>query len=242
MSGAGDIKRRSPGARPARVVSRSDKPTQAENAYMQLKKMILGGALPFGSQLLELEAADLLKVSRTPVREAMIRLEQEGMIELRPRHGMRVLPVSAQDMREIYDVLTALEGKAAELVAARKPGADELKGLWDAVADMDRSLESDDLNGWAKADERFHTLLIDLAGNARLKATVGHLWDQAHRARMATLRLRPRPDASNREHRALVEAIAQGDADRARHIHEEHRRNAGRLLVSILEDMGGSQL
>lgn len=242
MSGASETKRRSSRAKSARTTSRSDKPTQAENAYAQLKKMILGGSLPFGSQLLELEAAEMLNVSRTPVREAMVRLKQEGMIELRPRHGMRVLPVSAGDMREIYDVLTALEGKAAELVAVRQPGDDELKGLWDAVADMDRSLESDDLTGWAKADERFHALLVDLAGNARLKAMVGHLWDQAHRARMATLRLRPRPEASNREHRALVEAIAGGDADQARRIHEAHRRNAGRLLVSILEDMGGSQL
>ena len=238
MSGASDTKRRSSGAKP----SRADKPTQAENAYAQLKKMILGGSLPFGSQLLELEAAEMLNVSRTPVREAMVRLKQEGMIELRPRHGMRVLPVSARDMREIYDVLTALEGKAAELVAVRQPGADELQGLWDAVADMDRTLESDDLTGWAKADERFHAQLVDLACNERLKAMVGHLWDQAHRARMATLRLRPKPEASNREHRAMVEAIAQGDADKAREIHEAHRRNAGKLLVSILEDMGGGQL
>ncbi|MGL6180774.1 MAG: GntR family transcriptional regulator, partial [Aestuariivirga sp.] len=89
--------------------------SSAERAYRALKDLILGNQLPAGSQLLEQEAAQRLGMSRTPVREAMIRLEQDGVVEIRPRHGMRVLPVSSRDMREIYEVLTALESAAAEI-------------------------------------------------------------------------------------------------------------------------------
>ena len=94
-----------------------DRVSSAERAYRALKDLILSNELPAGSQLLEQEAALRLGMSRTPVREAMIRLEQDGVVEIRPRHGMRVLPVSAADMREIYDVLTSLEATAAEMVA-----------------------------------------------------------------------------------------------------------------------------
>src|SRR5262245_23811872 len=79
-----------------------EKETQREIAYRELKKLILDGALPAGAQLLEAEAADRLEMSRTPIREAMIRLREEGMVDIRPRHGMRVLPISAEDMQEIY--------------------------------------------------------------------------------------------------------------------------------------------
>jgi DNA-binding GntR family transcriptional regulator len=214
--------------------------TQADYAYGELKRMMLEGSLPFGAQMLEAEAAARLGVSRTPVREAMILLQQEGMVELRPRHGMRVLPVSADDMRDIYDVLTALEGKAAELVAEKRPDEKALAGLRDAVAEMERSLAAGDLDRWAAADERFHMQLIALTGNARLVGMVNQLRDQAHRARMATLRLRPSPEESNREHRALVEAIADGNPAEARRVHEAHRRRAKALLVGILRTLGGA--
>ena len=216
---------------------RAEKARQSDIAYDGLKRMIMGGRLPAGSQILELEASEQFGVSRTPVREAMVRLQQEGLVELRSRHGMRVLPVSAEDMREIYEVLTALEGKAAELAAGMNLTAEQLTPLEQAVEAMDRALESDDLKGWAMADEKFHAGLISLARNDRLKSMVAQLWDQAHRARMATLKMRPTPKASNREHRAVVDAIRRGDADTARSTHENHRRNAGELLVSILKDL-----
>ncbi|WP_424928902.1 GntR family transcriptional regulator [Amaricoccus tamworthensis] len=218
------------------------KPTQAEYAHAELKRMMLDGTLPFGTQMLESEAAERLKISRTPIREAMILLQQEGMVELRPRHGMRVLPVSADDMRDIYDVLTALEGKAAELLAERRLSQDELDGLWDAVEQMEAALAADELADWAEADDLFHLRLIDLTRNKRLIGMVNQLRAQAHRARMATLFLRPRPTESNREHRALVDAIASGDPAEARRMHEEHRTRAKELLVNILRSLGGAQM
>lgn len=219
-------------------VARGKGENQAERAYRELKRLILDGELPAGAHLLELEAAARLGMSRTPVREAMVRLQQEGMVEIRPRHGMRVLPVSSDDMREIYQVLTGLEATAARLAAQRGLSKGELAGLRVAVKDMDAALAADDLAAWAAADERFHASLVEASGNQRLIALVGQLWDQAHRARMLTLKLRPRPTASNRDHEALVEAIANGHADRARRIHAAHREQAGIMLVELLDRLG----
>ncbi len=221
--------------------SEQDRLSSAERAYRALKNLILSNELPAGSQLLELEAALRLGMSRTPVREAMIRLEQDGVVEIRPRHGMRILPVSAADMREIYDVLTSLEATAAEMVARKGVTAEELQGLKDAVGEMEAALACDNLDDWAAADHRFHELLVKLTGNQRLQQIVTQLSDQAHRARMLTLRLRPKPVGSNRDHAMLVDAIAARDGEAARRIHYEHRAKAGDMLVGLLNSLGFKQ-
>ena len=214
----------------------------ADRAYAEVKRRILDNEMPAGYQILEQELAEMLDMSRTPVREAMIRLAEEGMVEIRPRHGLRVLPLSASDMQEIYHILIALEATAAQLVAERGLSGDQLGELRAAVTDMDRALASDDLRGWAAADERFHKLLVEYCGNARLRALVGTFWDQSHRARMATLRLRPKPVDSNKDHAAVVDAITRGDAEAAREIHRQHRIRAGQILVSLLKEHGLTQL
>ena len=214
----------------------------ADRAYAEVKRRILDNEMPAGYQILEQELAELLEMSRTPVREAMIRLAEEGMVEIRPRHGLRVLPLSATDMEEIYQVLIALESTAAQLVAERGLSEEQLSELRAAVEDMDRTLATDDLRAWAAADERFHMLLVEFCGNARLRTLVGTFWDQAHRVRMATLRLRPKPVDSNKDHAAVVDAITRGDAEAAREIHRQHRIRAGRMLVSILKEHGLTQL
>lgn len=216
--------------------------SNTQRAYNELKKRILDNEMPAGFQALEQELAELLGMSRTPVREALIRLANEGMVEVRPRHGMRVLPISARDMREIYDLLTSLEATAAELVARDGLAQGDLDKLGRAVADMDAALAADDMPAWAQADERFHTLLIDFCGNVRLKAMVQTCWDQAHRVRMATLRLRPKPKDSNKEHAAVVDAIARRDSEAAWRIHREHRVRAGAMLIELLETHGIRQL
>jgi DNA-binding GntR family transcriptional regulator len=214
----------------------------SERAYRQLKQLILDNEIPAGSQMLELEAAARLGMSRTPVREAMVRLEQEGMVELRSRHGMRVLPISADALAEIYEILTALEGAAAEAAARKGADDEQLAGLQHAVDDMEVALASDDLIRWSRADARFHRLLVELAGNRRLAALVEQVSDQAHRARLTTLRMRPKPVGSNRDHAALVQAIRDRDPQRARDIHEQHRRRAAQMLVSLVRDFGLKQL
>lgn len=204
-------------------------------AYEQVRRRILDNVWPPGHRALEQEVALALGMSRTPVREALVRLQSEGLVVVVPRHGMQVLPVSPNDMREIYEILTALECMAAELVARSRPDEETLRPLVQATADMDAALAKDDLDAWARADESFHAQLVALAGNRHLQSTVMNYWDRAHRARMFSLRLRPKPVNSTREHRALLQHLIAGDAEAAARENRAHRERASRELLAIFE-------
>ncbi|RAH97449.1 GntR family transcriptional regulator [Acuticoccus sediminis] len=208
--------------------------TRSELAYVELKRRVLDNAFPVGSFFLEQELADLLNMSRTPIREALVRLANEGLVEIRPRHGMRVLPISPEDMREIYTILTALEAEVAAEVAARGLSDEELATLRKAVADMDAALAADDLDAWAVADAWFHRSLVGASANQRLRSVISQYWEQAHRVRMLTLRLRPKPVRSTQEHLALVNAIEARDPKLAWQIHRTHREQAADMLAEIL--------
>ncbi|MGE5791368.1 MAG: GntR family transcriptional regulator [Bacteroidota bacterium] len=214
---------------------RAPRGSRVDDAYRAIRKRILDNVYPPGYQALEQSLATELGISRTPVREALIRLQKEGLVDVVPRHGMRVLPVSPTDMKEIYEILSALESMAAELLAKRRPSDEELAPLERASRDMARALRADDLEGWAEADERFHRQLIDLAGNRLLAQAVLNFWDRAHRVRRITLRLRPKPVNSTKEHTALVERIRAGDPRGAHEVNRAHRERASRELLAILE-------
>ncbi|HEX6959901.1 MAG TPA: GntR family transcriptional regulator [Ferrovibrio sp.] len=216
--------------------------SQTRRAYEEIKRRILDNEMPPGMQALEQEVAQLLGMSRTPVREALIRLAQEGMVEVRPRHGMRVLPLSLADLREIYDILAALEATAAEIIAQRGLSEAELAQLETAAADMEAALARNDLNAWADGDARFHCLLVELSHNKRLQGMVEAVRDQSHRARMATLRIRPKPVLSNAEHAAVIEAIRSRDAEAAHRLHRAHRLRAADLVLALLQRHGLDQL
>ena len=206
-----------------------------ESAYRTMRQRILDNVWPPGYRALEQELSLELGMSRTPVREALSRLQREGLVEVIPRHGMSVLPVSADDMRDIYEMLTALEAMAAELAVRRKPSEAQLKPLLAASRDMARALQADDLDAWAAADERFHRHLVVLSGNRLLIDAVQNCWDRAHRARMVTLRMRPKPTHSTREHMDVVKKIRAGDARGAFDEHRAHRERGSRELLAILE-------
>jgi len=214
----------------------------SDSAYRELKRRILENEFSIGEQYLEQEIAGLLNMSRTPIREALVRLANEGLVEIRPRHGMRVKAISLKDVGEIYEILTALESSAAALATEKGLPDAAVTNLRQAVANMDSALEADDLSGWAAADERFHRLLVELSGNERLQVLVGTFMDQSHRLRMLTLRLRPKPTASNIDHRAVIDAIVKGDADSARRLHRQHREKSGRMLIGLLETHGLTKL
>ncbi|MGL6111607.1 MAG: GntR family transcriptional regulator [Rubrivivax sp.] len=216
--------------------------TLVDEAYEQIRRRILDNAWPPGHRALEQEVALTLGMSRTPVREALMRLQAEGLVEVIPRHGVRVLPVSPNDMREIYLILTALECMAAELLAQRKPTDKELEPLVAATKAMDKALKAEDLDAWAAADERFHAYLVELAGNRHLQATVLNYWDRAHRARMFTLRLRPKPVNSTKEHMQMVERLRAGDAAGAAAVTRAHRERVNRELVTIFEHFKLAQM
>ncbi len=212
--------------------------SQTDRAVAVLKEKILANELLPGSNHLESELAEMLDMSRTPVREALLVLEAQGLVEIRPRRGIRILPLSAQDMKEIYQLLTELESLAAAEVAAKGLSKKELAGLETCLERMETALKKQDRVAWAEADDQFHRKLVDLAGNRRLKQAVQMFWDQAHRARLVTLHMRPAPHRSNQDHRALLRAIARGDVDAARKLHREHRIGACELIVSLLSKHG----
>jgi DNA-binding GntR family transcriptional regulator len=212
----------------------------AELAYAAVRRKILDAEWPPGASVLEGAIALELGLSRTPVREALVRLQQDGLIEIVPRHGMRVAALSPADMREIYQVLGSLEPTAVELLAARAPTRRELAPLSQACDAMARALRgpAPDLAAWAVADEAFHAGLAKLCGNRRLAAMIMMVWDQAHRARMFTLRLRALPRASTDEHRAVLDAVLAGDPARAAKLYAAHRRRGGAELMAIIEKHG----
>ncbi len=209
--------------------------SNADRALSALRQMIFSGALMPGSDHLETELAERLGMSRTPVREAALMLQAQGLVEVRPRRGIRVLPVSAQDMADIYDILTELESLAAARAAEAAYSKPDLATLAETIRDMDAALAADDLRAWAEADDRFHRELVRLGGNARLSMIVSVMRDQVRRARATTLFIRPKPSKSNADHRTVYQAIAERNPVRAHDTHHAHRRAARDMLVALLE-------
>src|SRR3712207_6626667 len=188
--------------------AQAQKPSLVDGAYDALKNAIRNNVFAPGYQGSEQEIASQLGMSRTPVHEAIIRLQEEGLVRVLPRRGVVVCALSPEGMREIYGVIIALETASSELLAERPEGergpvADELDGV---NARMEAALAADDLVDWAGADERFHQLLVERSGNGRLARMFHTIMDQSHRARMLTLRLRPKPIASVAEHREIGRA------------------------------------
>lgn len=216
--------------------------SQTRRAYDELKRRILDNELPPGTQALEQQTAEWLGMSRTPVREALIRLAQEGMVEVRPRHGMRVLPIAIADLREIYDLLAGLEATAADILARRGLNAVEAAELEGLLKGMTAALDAGDLTTWAEGDARFHRRIVEMSGNQRLIIMVETIREQSHRARMATLQLRPKPVASNEEHAAVVAALRRRDGEAAVKLLRAHRLRSARLLIDLLEHHGLNHL
>ena len=214
----------------------TSKISRTETAYDKLKSEILSNRMPPGYQATEPELAIQLAMSRTPVREALIRLEADGLLEVIPRRGIRVLPVSPVDMKEIYEILTALEPEAAAALARNTPTAAKLAPLIKATERMEQALQQNDLASWAAADDDFHRKLVTLHDNHRLTSIVSSLLDQAHRARNVTLRLRTLPAKSTQEHRLIVEHIQAGEADAVTSVFRAHRKRASTELLEILKN------
>jgi DNA-binding GntR family transcriptional regulator len=208
--------------------------SSSQRAIQELRAKIFSGELAAGSDHLESELADLLDMSRTPIREAVLMLESQGLLELRPRKGVRILPLSPEDMAEVYDVLTELESHAAERAAASAYSEGDLAALASAIDDMDTAIAAENLDAWAEADERFHCELVRLGGNSRIQAIVGMMSDQVRRARNTTLFMRPLPTKSNEDHRRVYQAIRDGDPVTARTCHRQHRQHAKAILVELL--------
>jgi DNA-binding GntR family transcriptional regulator len=214
--------------------------SRVADAYQTLKAAIRDNVFAPGHQGSEQEIAARLGMSRTPVHEALIRLQEEGLVRVLPKRGVLVCPLTPDDMREVYDLIMAFEGTAAELIAQmdavpRAKIVDDLTALNRA---MQGALARDDRDAWAAADDQFHRALIDQAGNQRLARLANSIMDQSHRARMVTRKLRTRPDRSIADHQALIDALAIGDAVQAQGLARQHRQRARDELMPLLNDLG----
>lgn len=213
-----------------------------DRAYHDLKFRILEGRLPPGTSLLETEVASLLSLSRTPVREALIRLEEEGLVEVRPRHGITVKALSIEELEQIYQVFSTLEVKAAQLTARRGLSEAEYAKLDGILVQMEKATGKKDIAHWSHLDDAFHSEIVALCGNPRLQGMLRQLWDQQYRARVAIVHLRPLPVQSDEEHRAILKAIHARDEAAATRLHQQHRDRADVLVLSLLRHPGASSL
>jgi DNA-binding GntR family transcriptional regulator len=217
--------------------------TRVENAYAALKSAIRENIFPPGYHAAENDVAAQLGMSRTPVHEAVIRLQEEGLVQVLPRRGVLVRAISPHDLREIYQLTIALESMAAEALATRAATSEVKKIVADLETEtkaMETALRKSNLDRWAAADDHFHEILTGKCGNQRLSRVAATVRDQTHRVRLLTLRLRPLPRESALEHRAIVKAIRRGDAAAASKNASAHRRRASEIMIPLLEKFGTS--
>ncbi len=219
------------------MAQKNTRQTRAKTARGQLEQAILSNTLPAGYQAMEPELALQYGVSRTTIREALIRLEAEGLVEMIPRRGARVVPISTEDMREIYHLLISLESDAVFALAQTGLSDADRDMMTGLVDDMALALETKDLSAWASADDGFHRGILDLRGSRRLGRIVSALLDQAHRARLVARGLRPLPVQSLEDHRNILDAILRQNAQEARALYCQHRERGAREIIEVLEKL-----
>lgn len=207
-------------------------------AAEEIRQLIFSGELTAGSNHLEGELATRLGISRTPVREATLMLQASGLLEVQPRKGVRITALSADDMQEIYVILTEMECLAVRLAVEAVHPTAAFEPLKISLKDMVNSLVANDLNTWAKADEAFHFQLVQLSQSERLIRLVANFNDQVRRARAVTLNLRPAPTQSVDDHTRVYEAMLAGDPQAAVQLHRQHCVSARTMLVQILRQSG----
>lgn len=215
-------------------------PIQVENlrplrelVFEALREAIVNGTLAPGERLMEVQLAEELGVSRTPVREAIRRLELEGYVVMVPRKGAYVASMSAKDVAEVFEIRTALEGLAAEL-AAERITEEELEELERKLHYVALRVEEGDLEKLVEADTEFHDLLYRASRNQRLVQIIGNLREQIQRFRAASLATPGRMQETLEEHKKIVEAVAKRNGALARRLAEEHIENAENKMLQFL--------
>jgi DNA-binding GntR family transcriptional regulator len=187
--------------------------TRTERAYAYTKQRVLDATYAGGDLLTEGEVAGALGISRTPVREAFLRLEGEGLLRLYPKRGALVVPVSAGEVEAVMETRTLVERFAFAKAIAR--GADVVGAMRAEIARQEEYAAAGDLDGFVEADRAFHTVLVAAAGNPIVLGVDESLRDRQQRMGITALRREPRRLGQILdEHRALADAVADGDAER----------------------------
>lgn len=206
-------------------------PSAAEAAYTATKAAILDGDFPAGSMLSEGDVATRLGISRTPVREAFLRLQVEGWLRLYPKRGALVVPPEPGEARDVLEARVLVETSGVRAASASQDHADELAGAMHRRLDEQRTAHAtDDLSAFAEHDLAFHRAIVEAGGNALLLGFQDSLAD--HERRMSTRSLWRRKDSSQlvlAQHAGLIEAVELRDPalfeERLReHLSTVHRR------------------
>lgn len=232
------------GGAPAPAAGDGGKVSQTQSAYARLKRMIVSGEIGPADQVDANRLAEALEMGRTPVREALLRLQTEGIVRILPKRGVRIVMLSAEDITEIYQVISAVEIEAVRLLAMSGPPVSGLDRLTDACDRMIAAAGSDAREDWILADEDFHRAILDLNPNRRL-GDVGLLnRDLAQRAHFVALRLLPPGQLmeSARQHADLIRLIVSGDANAAVDRHRVQRERGAGMLVGVLRQYRLTQI
>ncbi len=194
-----------------------------ESVYYKLEEEILSGALKKGDTLAEISLSRRLGVSRTPVRGAMHRLAEEGLIEITPNKGAVVIGVNDEDLVNIYKIRMRLEGLASREAAERISGEDKAQ-LSELVELSEFYLARNDLERLKELDSEFHNLIYRASGNRLLEKTLSELHRNIKTYRRLSLTVPERVILSVKEHREILSAILSGnkeEADRLTFLHIE---------------------
>ena len=204
-----------------------------ETVCEALRDAIRRGILEPGERLMEVQLAEELGISRTPVREAIRKLEQEGYVIMMPRRGTYVSSVSVHDVKEIFEIRSALESLSTGL-ATRRIEPEELEKLRALLTEIEGHIERKDIDKIVATDIEFHGLLYQVSRNDRLVTIISNLKEQLARFRTLSMSYPGRLQETLEEHRAMVEAIAAGDVEAARDAAERHMERAEETLLKAM--------
>lgn len=203
-----------------------------EMVFESLREAIILGRLKPGERLMEIQLAEEMGVSRTPVREAIRKLELEGFVVMVPRKGAYVAGVSVKDIADVFEVRQALEGLAAALAADRIT-EEEMEELEKVILQISGE---EDILTVVKGDHEFHELIYRASRNQRLTQIITHLSEQINRFRLTSLSVPGRLKIAVGEHKKIIEAICGRDVDLAFKLASEHMENAEQNLLNAIRE------
>lgn len=204
-----------------------DRRTYAQQAYAEIRRLILEGVLVSGSKVVVRPLSERLKLSATPIKSALAALERDGFLVAIPHRGYFVPEVSVQDMREIYELREVLDGIAARNAASGESRQSLVKDVLQPLyEEQERSVLAGDAMGYSDADMEFHRAIWHAAGNARLAQVTDNLGGQLRFGSGSSSRSPGRIPKALREHAVIMDAVANGAAARAEREARAHVRRS----------------
>lgn len=208
-------------------------------AVAQIRQAIVTGRLTPGSMHSEQTIAAGMSISRTPVREALLHLASEGLVEFVPQRGVRVTELNAEKLGDVFQVRTAIESYCAFVLAGR-PSKNVLAALDVTLSRQEDIIDADDHLRWVEANMEFHTILVRSLENELMDKTLASLASHSMRIGYRMIARKERMRESLTEHRAIFEAIRRRDQDRARALAAEHLYVCTLLMNQMFSDLQGT--